>query len=271
MLNTHLKSTYEAAHAWVNKSQPEGYAQGVHFKGAEFYSGDTVVAKLINNAVVFSSTSFGMTATKHRLDVEAASRNFKQVFVPFCELSLEENVIEVQALIQALLLKASTATVKKAQYTEEAKEIAFKMNEYAALVGSTAPAISMGQFENIDYEALKQEARTLQMANLAKAKKRAARSGKKTTFRMLDASPSEKPVAHTERSLTKGDGLTISNAFGLLDGLHNMAGAGISIKDNIHVNIELPAMIAPNGDITVGGQAISYSGLQQIRGILGWK
>ena len=50
-----------------------------------------------------------------------------------------------------------------------------------------------------------------------------------------------------------------------------MAGAGISIKEDINVDIALPAKIAPNGDITVGGQSISYSGLQQIRGILGLK
>ena len=271
MSSAQMKSTYEAAHAWANKTQEEGQGSGFSFKGDLFYSGESPIAKRIDNSVVFSSTSFGMTATKQRMEVEQATRGFKQVFVPFCELTLDENIIEANALIQSLLLKASTATVKKSALVEEAKSVAKAMNEFGALQGQTSEVIPMHQFNTLDFTSLKAQARAHQMANLAKAKKRVARSAKKISYRLVDAHP-EKVTAHTPRIATRVDtneGLTLSNAFILLDGLHNMTGAGISIEEDIHVNIQLPARIAPSGNITVGGQAITYDKLQQVRNLLG--
>lgn len=267
MLNNQLRSTYEAAHAWVNKTQEEGQGSGFSFKGDLFYSGESPIAKRIGDAVVFSSTSFGMTATKQRIEVEQATRGFKKVFVPFCELSLDENIIEANALIQALLLKASTATVKKAALVEEAKGVAKAMNEFGALQGQTSEVIPMHQFSTLDFTSLKAQARAHQMANLAKAKKKVARSAKKISYRLVDA-PTERTTPHTARN-EQEDGLTLSNAFILLEGLHNMSGAGISITEDIVVNIQLPAKISPAGDITVGGQGITYDKLQQVRSLLG--
>jgi hypothetical protein len=105
---------------------------------------------------------------------------------------------------------------------------------------------------------------------MAKNKKRPVKAGKKVTYR-LTAPQVDNLVPVTTRSTEKPSGLSISNAFSLLEGLHNMTAAGISIKETIHASIEIPADIAPNGDIRVGGQSITYGDLQKIRGIFGIK
>lgn len=265
--NAQFKSAYEAAQAWVSRTHTEGAALGVKFDSDYFYSGDTIVARLLNSAVVLSSTSFGMAVTKHRLVVEAATRDYKQVFVPFCELSLAENVTEAKEQIRVLLLKASTANVKRKELTEAAIEIAKGINMFAALLGDTSIAISMSQFENLDFAALKQEVR---LARLPRSKKRPVKAGRKATYRSV----SNTPDVLTPRTLRKeqtDEGLTISSAFSLLDGLHNMSSAGISIQEDIHASIHLPTRISPSGDITIGGHSVLYSDLQKVREILGFK
>ena len=267
MLNTQFQSTYEATQAWVSRTHTEGTSLGVKFKGDYFYSGETIIARLLSSAVVLTSTSYGMAVTKHRVAAEAASRDYKQVFVPFCELSLAENAKDAKEQIHALLIKAATATVKREQLTKEAISIAQNLNMFAVLLGEPEGAIPMAQFDNINYQALKHEA---QGARLSKNKKRAVKAGKKVTYK-LTAPQVDNLVPLTTRNTEKSSGLSISNAFSLLEGLHNMTAAGISIKETIHASIEIPADIAPNGDITVGGQSITYSDLQKVRGIFGIK
>lgn len=274
MLNTHLKSTYEGAALWVNKSQEEGQGAGFGFKGDVFFSGENIIAKLIKDTVVFSSVSYGMTTTKQRIDVERACWTNKKVFVPYAEKTLDENILEANAQIQSLLLRASTATVKRVSLVEEAKVIAKGMNEFGALLGETSEVIPMHQFSTLDFNTLKAQARAQQMQTLARSKKKSAKASKKITYRLGD--PALVDVA-THRSVppikiaADGTGIDLGGAFILLDGLHNMAGMGVSIQEDIHVSIQLPATISPDGSITVGGQGISFDKLQEVRGLLGLK
>lgn len=274
MLNTHLKSTYEGAALWVNKSQEEGQGAGYGFKGDVFFSGENIIAKLIGDTVVFSSVSYGMTTTKQRIDVERACWTNKKVFVPFCEKTLDENIIEANTRIQPLLLKASTATIKKPLLVEEAKSIAKGMNEFGALLGETSEVIPMLQFNALDFESLKASARAQQSQALAKSKRRSAKASKKITYRMGDPSLVDVATTRTVLSAKGGNGLNeidLGEALILVDGLHNMAGMGVSIQEDIRVNIQLPTTISPNGNITVGGQSISFDKIQEVKSLLGLK
>lgn len=262
--NVNFKSTYEATQAWVSRTHSEGFSKGLSFKDDTLYSGDVIIAKLIGSAVVFSTTSYGMGATKNRLAAEAASREYKQVFVPFCELSLAENITEAKAQIRALLLKAATATVKRQEETDAAIAIAQGINQFAILLGDTTSGIPMEQFENIDYDALKFDSRTVK----PRRRNSVAKAGKKASYR---ASPPDVDniITKTPRIESKGDSLTITSAFGLLNGIHNMGSMGINIQDGVNVDLHMPMTILPDGGIKIGGRMVKYEEIQKIRAILG--
>ena len=150
-----LKNTSEVCHYFANQVQNEGYCGNVSFKGTDFYSYRTIVAKRINGFIVMSDYSYSITTSSHLSDLWQACRHKNIIYIPKVEDSAATNKANIEHEVNELFKLASTARTKKDFYLSKAFNIAKQFNQYCGISDNKQYIIDLGMFENVDLATIR--------------------------------------------------------------------------------------------------------------------
>jgi hypothetical protein len=278
-----LKNTSEVCHYFVNNVQFEGRAGNVSFRGDNFFSYRTVVARRINGAIVKSSNKYSVTTSEHLSDLRQACRHLEIVSIPCVEKSTLDNQTIVQNQINDLFRLASTARTKKEYYLSQALCIVKGFNRYCELSENNQYIIDLSIFDNVDFGALKQAEKERQGLQLAKRKAREIEDALENNVKIDQwLAGTRDNIGYGVRSDTllriKGDSvqtsrgaeIPVSQTANLWALVNSVISAKRELILNKRIGVYSLSKIETTGNITVGCHYIKYEQLQRIAKILGY-
>jgi hypothetical protein len=278
-----LKNTVEVCHYFANNVQYEGRAGNVSFRGDNFCSYRTIVAKRIGSSVVVSTNKYSVTTAGHLSDLRRACRHLEIVPIPCVEKSILDNQTIVQNQINDLFRLASTARTKKDLYLSQALSIVKGFNRYCELSNNNQYLIDLSIFDNIDLKALKQAEKERQALQLAKRKAQETEDALENSVKINQWLAGERDnIGYGVSSETllriKGDSvqtsrgaeIPVSQTANLWALVNSVISAERELVLNKRIGVYTLTCINANGDITVGCHYIKYDQLQRIAKILGY-
>jgi len=172
--------TGELAHIWANQSAEdlannrEGRCtSSMSFRGRDFYSYRTVIARLLEDgSVVVATCSYSSTTVKHQGYVRQAVRHLKCHNIEKFDYA-EALIDSTNNRIKELHKKASTAKSKRDSYLADAYNLAVDLNVYLDAIKHN-PKYRVAVPENVDLEAVKVAVKKQQAEKLARRNARQA-------------------------------------------------------------------------------------------------
>ena len=293
-----LKNTDEVCHYWANQVQDGGYASNVSFQAKDFYSYRTIIARIVNDVVLYNTRSYSVTTSSHTSDLLSAARHKKQIAVYDVEYGIKDNKEVMQGEIKDYLKKASTARTQKEFYISQAIKTAENFNAYFDLMNENLEAdtlllrvnadsdyckIDMEQFKDIDFTALKAAEKQRLALELAKRKEREAEYALENSIKIkqwLNGESYNLGYGVTSSTLlrvkgdvietSRGAEIPLSDAPRLWALVQTVVTAGRGVDLNYKVGVYRLTAISPLGNITVGCHYIEYSELKRIALQLGY-
>jgi hypothetical protein len=278
-----LKNTSEVCHYFANNVQFEGRAGNASFRGDNFFSYRTIIAKRINGVIVISSNKYSVTTSSHLSDLRRACGHLEVVSIPCVDKSTLDNQTIVQNQVNNLLRLASTARTKKDLYLSQALSIVKGFNRYCELSENNQYIIDLAIFDNVDFEALKQVEKERQAVQLAKRKAQQVEDALENSVKINQWLAGERDnlgyhVSSETLLRVKGDNIQTSRGaeipishtaalWALVDVVIN---SGRNLVLNKRIGVYTLTCINANGDIIVGCHHIKYDQLQRIAKILGY-
>jgi hypothetical protein len=278
-----LKNTSEVCHYFANNVQFEGRAGNVSFRGDNFFSYRTIVAKRINGSVVISSHKYSVTTSSHLFDLRQTCRHLEIVSIPCVEKSTLDNQTIVQNQINDLFRLASTARTKKDYYLSQALQIVKGFNRYCELSENSQYLIDLSVFDKIDLEALKQTEKERQAVQLAKRKAQEIEDTLENNVKINQWLAGDRDnigygasvdtllrIKGDNVQTSRGAEIPVSQTANLWALVNSVISAKRELILNKRIGVYSLSKIETTGNITVGCHYIKYEQLQRIAKILGY-
>lgn len=176
-----LRNTHEVAHYWANRTQSEGRAASMFFRGDKIFSYGAhfcIARHLPDNVVAFTTRRYSTTTARHIDKVRSAARHLRAVYCNDPTDSALQNMAHARNAIKNALHASEAPRIRQTtrdKFKGEALHIAERANAYLAAL----PLAERGTEQPIDTSALEQIRASLiaaeQAAERIRAEQHAAR------------------------------------------------------------------------------------------------
>jgi hypothetical protein len=255
----------------------------VSFRGDNFFSYRTIVAKRIGSSIIVSAIKYSVTTSGHLSDLCRACNHLEVVSIPYVDRSTLDNQTIVQNQINDLFKVASTARTKKDYYLSQALSIVKGFNRYCELSENSRYLIDLAIFDNVDFEALKQVEKVRQVEALAKRKAQEIENALENSVKINQWLAGERDnlgygVSSETLLRIKGDNvqtsrgaeIPVSHTASLWALVNSVISAERELILNKRIGVYSLSKIETTGNITVGCHYIKFEQLQRIAKILGY-
>ena len=163
--------SHELAHIWISQTQPHGRcASNMKFEGKDFYSYNTVIARILDDgSVAVAQDRYSNTTTKHQSYAQQAVNHKKIHYIARIE-SPYELIRSCKFEAQRYYEKAAVAVKKREDYLALAYSVSKSLNDYLDAIKDPGERMPLDQA--IDLETIKAKVKERQALQLAQIKER---------------------------------------------------------------------------------------------------